>query len=143
MRSGMARTVEVERKYELPLDRAVPELTGLGEPSARQLDATYFDTTTYRLARQRVVLRRRRGGGDAGWHLKRPHGGADARTELREPDAENLPPSLAAQAYAAARGEPLVPVARIRTRRTERPIRGADGTVLAVLADDEVHSEAP
>src|SRR5207253_3114258 len=43
---------------------------------------------------------------------------------------------------ALSRGEPLVPVARIRTRRLERPLRAGDGTVLALVADDVVHSES-
>ena len=36
------------------------------------LTAVYYDTDDLRLARSRVTLRRRTGGGDSGWHLKLP-----------------------------------------------------------------------
>jgi len=37
---------------------------------------------------------------------------------------------------------PLAPVAHVRTRRVERPLRSDDGTVLALVADDTVSTEA-
>ena len=48
------------------------------------LSATYYDTADLRLLRSRMTLRRRRGGSDAGWHLKLP-AGADSRDEVRHP----------------------------------------------------------
>src|SRR3954470_7265597 len=86
----MASKTEVERKYEVPVDFAMPDLTGVagvaavGDPVEHQLDATYFDTADMRLAANRMTLRRRTGGTDAGWHVKRP-AGADARTETQLP----------------------------------------------------------
>jgi CHAD domain-containing protein len=145
----MATTTEVERKYEVPVDfalpdlRAVPGVARIDDPAEHRLDATYYDTPDLRLAQHRVTLRRRSGGHDAGWHLKRPAGGE--RTETHEPpttDPGQVPAALAAQVRALSRGESLAPVARIRTRRLERPVRGADGSVLALLADDVVASEA-
>jgi CHAD domain-containing protein len=134
--------IEVERKYEVPSDLVLPDLDGLGEPAEHRLDATYFDTPSLRLARQRVTLRHRGGGTDAGWHLKRPTSSPGARSEWREPDQDDVPEPLRVAVRALSRGEPLRPVARIRTRRLERPLRADDGTVLALVADDVVHSES-
>ncbi|GAA5200479.1 CYTH and CHAD domain-containing protein [Rugosimonospora acidiphila] len=148
-------TIERERKYEVPVDFAMPDLSALAgvvrvdDPAEFELDATYYDTPSLRLARHSVTLRRRAGGQDAGWHLKRP---ADARhpvdgerTETQEPPRERsagVPEALAAQIRALSRAEPLEPVARVRTRRLQRPVTGRGGRVLALLADDVVTSEA-
>jgi CHAD domain-containing protein len=146
----MATKTEVERKYEVPVDFALPDLTGVGgvaavgEPAEHRLDAIYYDTPGLRLAAQQVTLRQRSGGDDAGWHLKRPAGNGD-RTETQVPldgHGPHVPPVVMEQIRALSRGEPLAPVARIRTRRLERPLRAADGTVLALVADDVVSSEA-
>src|SRR5882672_7326759 len=86
----MATVTEVEYKYEVPVDFTMPELAGVpgvtavGDPAEQALDATYYDTPELRLAGHRVTLRRRAGGHDAGWHLKRP-AAAGARTETQEP----------------------------------------------------------
>jgi CHAD domain-containing protein len=145
----MATTVEVERKYDIPADFQLPELAsvdgvvGVGEASEYELDATYYDTADLRLAERRVTLRRRRGGHDDGWHLKRP-AGAD-RTETRQGLTRGrsvVPAGLATQVRALTRGRPLEPVARIRTQRREQPVYGADAAVLALIAHDSVTSES-
>ncbi|GAA1808481.1 CYTH and CHAD domain-containing protein [Planosporangium flavigriseum] len=145
----MPTKTEVERKYEVPVDFAVPDLTGLrgvtvvDEPVEHRLDAIYYDTPGLRLAAHGVTLRRRSGGHDAGWHLKRPVRNGD-RTETQVPldgHAGEIPPAVLDEVRALSRGEPLAPVARVRTRRLERPLRAADGTVFALLADDVVSSE--
>ena len=70
--------VEIERKYDVAADAAVPPLAGVGpvagvdEPVTVQLEAVYHDTADLALARRGVTLRRRVGGQDSGWHLKRP-----------------------------------------------------------------------
>jgi CHAD domain-containing protein len=140
----MATAVEREHKYEGPDGFRVPDLAGVGgiesvgEADEHELDATYYDTGDLRLVRSGFALRRRTGGGDAGWHLKVGEGGTD-RTEYRRTSAAPSPPrDLVRLARAAARGEPVEPVARVVTRRRERPLRGADGRVLAMLAEDAV-----
>jgi CHAD domain-containing protein len=147
----MATKTEVERKYDVPVDFALPDLSGVkgvakvGDPAEHRLDATYYDTPGLRLAAHEVTLRRRTGGDDAGWHLKRPAGGSD-RTETQVPlngHAGDVPGELAAPLRALSRGEALAPVARVRTRRLERPLRDSRGRVIALLADDVVASEAP
>ena len=88
----------------------------------------YFDTADLRLARAGITLRRRKGGSDAGWHLKLPVA-ADSRDELRVPlgRARRTPPAeLTALTRVYTRGATLLPVVRLRTRRRRWPL--ADGT---------------
>lgn len=140
---------EIERKYEVPLGFEVGAgLAGagaqLGEPAVHDLVAVYYDTADLRLAADRVALRRRTGGHDAGWHVKRyPAGAGDERNEVQLPAGRTsaVPSAVAAEVRSVTRGGQLRPMVRIVTRRTERPLVGADGTVLALLADDEVSTE--
>ncbi|HQV17683.1 MAG TPA: CYTH domain-containing protein, partial [Gordonia sp. (in: high G+C Gram-positive bacteria)] len=70
--------IEVELKFDVeagtePPDlRALPGVVGAREPETFTLDATYFDTENLDLAGNKITMRRRTGGYDAGWHLKRP-----------------------------------------------------------------------
>ncbi|MFF4769329.1 CHAD domain-containing protein [Streptomyces sp. NPDC001255] len=151
-------THETERKYDLDdLDPGAP-LPALGSvPGVRAetggevhaLDAVYYDTTDLRLASSRATLRRRTGGEDAGWHLKLPVGG-DTREELRLPLGETpegetgsaaVPEEFVRLLAARTRGAALVPVVRLRTRRTTRLLRDAEGRALAEIADDAVRAE--
>jgi CHAD domain-containing protein len=145
----MAITTEIERKFVAPDGFALPDLTAIpgvasvGEPVEFDLDATYYDTTDLALARHRMTLRRRSGGHDAGWHLKRPAG--DDRTELQVPAparSRKVPDALVTEVWVASRGEELVPIARVRNRRVERALRDDRGAVLAVLSADSVTSES-
>ncbi|MCK7626898.1 CYTH and CHAD domain-containing protein [Streptomyces sp. RS10V-4] len=150
----MADTVrEIERKYEadaLPGPAALPDLTRaarVATVTARDpdlLDAVYYDTADQRLAAEGVTLRRRTGGPDAGWHLKLPAAvpGAPApvRDELRAPLSGSPPPELTALVRSRTRGAALVPLVRLRTRRTVRELRDAAGRPLAEVAVDEVEA---
>ncbi|HST66473.1 MAG TPA: CYTH and CHAD domain-containing protein [Mycobacteriales bacterium] len=138
---------EIERKYEVPADFALDEgLTAagatLGEPARHELVAVYYDTADLRLAADRVALRRRTGGTDAGWHVKRYRGGED-RDEVQLPAGRGaaVPAAVGAEVRAVSRGGALRPMVRMTTVRTEWPLVGPDGTVLALIADDEVASE--
>jgi CHAD domain-containing protein len=145
----MATKREVERKYEVPPDFALPDLgevpgvATVDEPAEHHLTATYYDTADLRLAAEQVSLRRRTGGADAGWHLKRPTSDGE-RTETDAPlgSRSSVPRAIQTQVRALSRGEPLRPVARVRTQRLERPVRAADGSLLALVVDDSVTSEA-
>jgi CHAD domain-containing protein len=53
-----------------------------------------------------------------------------------------VPAALLGLSRVRLRGEGVEPVARIATERTEHSLQAADGTVLAVLADDAVTAEA-
>lgn len=84
---------EIERKYDVETSTAMPELSDIGRvdgPNVVELEALYFDTATNDLARERITLRRRTGGKDAGWHLKLPFG--TDRTEVHAPIVEPDPP---------------------------------------------------
>jgi inorganic triphosphatase YgiF len=83
--SGPSRYLEVERKFDVDEATQAPSFDGIAEvvrvehAATQSLDAVYFDTPARDLALNRITLRRRTGGLDAGWHLKLP-AGPDART---------------------------------------------------------------
>jgi CHAD domain-containing protein len=141
---------ETERKYEAEPGAPLPDLTELPmvaaqeEPAEQTLRAEYFDTADLRLIRGGITLRRRRGGTDAGWHLKLP-AGPDSRTEIRLPlgrAVRKVPAELAALVRAQARGGELRPVALITTTRRLRVLLDDTGASLAEVAVDEVSAEA-
>lgn len=145
------RQTEVERKLDAPADLVLPDLSGLpgvasvAEPVEHRLDATYFDTDDLRLNAARLTLRRRTGGKDAGWHLKRP-GDGGARSEEHHPlgrAARTVPPALRAAVQVHARGAELAPVVRLATVRTVRDLLDDAGAVLAEVAVDAVTASVP
>jgi CHAD domain-containing protein len=143
----MQTATETERKYDVPLGFELPSLAGIADVHSADgaetfdLDATYFDTDDLRLVRAKRTLRRRTGGSDAGWHLKTPAEGS-SRTEHRMPlDGEVVPEQLRAEIRAIVREHALRPVARLRTRRVETPLRDAAGRTLALVAQDSVTAE--
>ncbi|MFA1548979.1 CYTH and CHAD domain-containing protein [Actinomadura chokoriensis] len=139
------RHLEIEQKYDAAADFVLPGLDGLpgvaalGEPEVHELHATYFDTADLRLAANGITLRRRRGGTDAGWHLKMP-AGPDGKQELRAPLGRPLvvPARLAGLVAVHTRGAELRPVATLQTTRTVVRLFAADGAELAEVADDLV-----
>ncbi|KGM02182.1 CHAD domain-containing protein, partial [Cellulomonas cellasea] len=137
---------ELETTYAVDGDAVLPDLVGAlprGHTvtvATHRLRATYVDTADLRLARAGLTLRRRTGGTDAGWHLKVPEA-PNTRSELRLPlgrAADRVPRELERLVRGRTRGVPLVPVARITTRRTVHRVADADGTVLVEVADDRV-----
>ncbi|MEU9651076.1 CYTH and CHAD domain-containing protein [Streptomyces sp. NPDC048110] len=140
---------ETERKYEPPSGgvAGLPDLTGVGPVASvtaagpEELDAVYHDTEDLRLAGSSATLRRRTGGPDAGWHLKLPLAG-DTREEVWAPLSDEVPESLRELALSRTRGAELRPVVRIRSTRTVRRLRDAEGGVLAELSLDEVRADA-
>jgi CHAD domain-containing protein len=141
--------LEVERKFEVVESTVSPSFEGLSSVArvkrspSQQLDAVYFDTPGRDLAAHKVTLRRRTGGGDAGWHVKLP-AGPDARTEMRAPlgDGDTVPEALLDVVLAIVRDRPLAPVARITTSRTVDTLVGPDGAALAEFCDDQVTAKA-
>ena len=140
---------ETERKYEAEPGTALPDLTGLphvgavSEPEEFSLEAEYFDTDDLRLLSAGITLRRRRGGSDAGWHLKLP-AGPDSRTELHLPlgRGRSAPAELARLVRVYTRTSPLRPVARIATVRRRRLLLDEGGTSLAEVVDDDVSAQS-
>jgi len=140
------RHQEIERKYEVDPTSVFPNLAAVeGVGSVRpaeefRLDAVYFDTTSFDLARRRMTLRRRTGGNDAGWHLKLP-AGRDTRTEVHAPlgrAVKTVPDSLLTQVRAIVRDRPLGPVASVTTTRREYALCDAEGAIIARVCDDQV-----
>lgn len=138
--------IEIEDKFDVPEDFALPEFTGVpgcaqvAELVVHRLAAVYFDTADLRLAARGITLRRRRGGEDAGWHLKLPKA-KGVREEITLPltrSAKIVPPVLADFVHAYTRGEPLVPVAELETLRKVTSLRDAEGRTLVEVADDRV-----
>ena len=146
--NGTETVRETERKYESarPLG---PELIGElaaavggappSAPTRADLSATYYDTDDLRLLQNRMTLRRRKGGSDAGWHLKLP-AGADSRDEVRQPlGRHRRPPApLVALSRAAHRGAALRPVVELDTVREEWALTDERGETVATVTDDKV-----
>jgi CHAD domain-containing protein len=149
--AGMAVDVnETEAKYDAPAGAALPRLDGLprvadtSRPTEEHLEAEYYDTDDLRLIRAGITLRRRRGGEDAGWHLKLP-AGADTRREIRLPlgrTGRPVPGELAELVRAYTRREPLRPVARITTKRQRLTLLDQAGESLAEVAADDVSAQS-
>ncbi len=142
--SGAKRYLEVERKFDVDAATQPPSFDGVvarvEHAETEQLDAVYFDTASRDLAINRITLRRRTGGADAGWHLKLP-AGAEARTEVRLPlhtEADDVPNELLDVVLAIVRDRPVAPVARISTTRKIQLLHGADDAVIAEFCDDQV-----
>jgi CHAD domain-containing protein len=141
--------VEIETKFDAPSDVTMPDFRGVSgvasvsEPTRIDLDADYFDTSDLRLLAAGIGLRRRRGGDDAGWHLKL-HQPSGERLEVRRPlgdDPEHPPQELQDLVAAHVRRAPLGKIARLRTRRCTYCLLDATGETLAEVADDIVDAE--
>ncbi len=145
------RTLTAPRGWRLPELAAVRALRDAGvsaavESAPLDLDAVYHDTEDLRLLRHGVTLRRRTGDSEAGWHLKLPEPDG-SRLEVRrplDPDASALderpPESLVRLVVGLASGLPLMPVARIKTRRDTTELRDGSGAALATVSRDRVES---
>ncbi|GAA3601607.1 CYTH and CHAD domain-containing protein [Nonomuraea rosea] len=134
--------IEIEDKFDVPSEYVIPDLSGLADvvgPKSHQLVALYFDTPDLRLAARGVTLRRRRGGSDAGWHLKLPKA-KGVRQEITHPltrSTKVVPAELAELVRAYARGADLEVVAELETRRNVTVLRDGE-TGLVEVADDRV-----
>lgn len=145
--------VEVELKFDVdaghpaPDLRALPGVVGATEPETFNLDATYFDTENLDLAGNKITLRRRTGGHDAGWHLKRPTGIAGARKELQlsfdeAPADGDVPAALITPVVALTRTRALIPVAAVSTTRTVTRLLDSGGRPVAEFAEDLVTAQS-
>ncbi|MGW1673947.1 CYTH and CHAD domain-containing protein [Streptomyces sp. NPDC002324] len=136
---------EIERKYESD-ESGLPDLTGVAgvatvmDKGVAELDAVYYDTPDARLAAASITLRRRTGGGDAGWHLKLPVS-AGVRDEIRAPLSDTLPHELKGLVRSRVRGAELVPLVRLLSTRDVSELLDANGTLLAEVSVDAVVAE--
>jgi CHAD domain-containing protein len=129
-------TVERELKLSAGDSFVLPDLGG--EPlEPRVFESTYLDTPDHQLARNGVTLRHRVEDGSLLWQLKLPQG--VARLELEHPGpAERVPDELRSLIVAYVRGQELVPLATLQTRREGVRAHGAEVTrdIVTVLRDD-------
>lgn len=144
MSDNASVSTEVERKFLLPAEGTLPSFDRLGlvgAPRYMELNALYFDTVSLDLIAAGNSLRRRSGGSDAGWHLKLKVDGPHSRLEVVAPIEGARPPqSLRAALPRELRGRALVPVARLRTKRTEIPLIDKSGAEIAVICVDDVEA---
>ncbi|MBA3374941.1 MAG: CYTH and CHAD domain-containing protein [Actinobacteria bacterium] len=121
----------VEREVKLVPGEGF-KLPALGRELPRRVFvSTYHDTSDLRLARHGVTFRYRTEDGTGVWQLKLPRG--DARLELEQAGPPARPPeALLALLAAYLRGDALVRVARLRTRRQSMHADGAE------IVDDSV-----
>ncbi len=149
---------EIERKYDVDESARVPDLTVVEGVTAAEehgtftLTAVYYDTNNLNLAAHSISLRRREGGTDEGWHIKKPV--AEGRTELHWPLdtvnpiepadhkmeelADEVPDVVLEPVRAIVRGHAVTPVARVTTTRTTVHLMNDRGESVAELADDQV-----
>lgn len=147
----MTTSLEIERKYDvdddtpLPDWAALPGVAHIDPPEPRSLDARYLDTADGALARALTALRRRTGGPDEGWHIKRstPEGKLETHFPLdamADADGEPVVPAAALAALADVAAPPFAVLARIRNQRTAYALRDAAGGLVAEFVDDRVRA---
>jgi CHAD domain-containing protein len=125
----MRETLEREIKL-LPGEGFVMPDLGVARPT-RTFVTTYHDAVDLRLLRHGITLRYRVEDGEGNWQLKLPRGAA--RLELELAGTPSQPPvDVLALLVAHLRGDELVPIARLRTRRETRFADGAE------IVDDTV-----
>jgi CHAD domain-containing protein len=127
----------------MPRLDSLPRVAATWGPREQVLRADFYDTDDLQLIRHGITLRRRRGGSDAGWHLKLPLSG-DTRREIRRPlgrAGQPVPEELARLVRGYTRGRELRPVATINTRRQVLTLVDAAGDSLAEIAADDVSAE--
>ncbi|MFS8197139.1 CHAD domain-containing protein [Streptomyces sp. CWNU-52B] len=140
---------EIERKYEADTDAGLSDLPDLTrvpgvfaviDKGVAELDATYYDTADQRLAAASLTLRRRTGGGDAGWHLKLPVS-EGVRDEVHAPLSDTVPAAFTGLVRSRVRDAELVPVVRLRSARDTRHLLDEAGGLLAEVCVDRVRAD--
>jgi CHAD domain-containing protein len=138
--------LEIETKYDVGEDASLPSLqelpgvASLAQPVELDLEAVYYDTAELDLVANKVILRRRTGGEDDGWHVKFPVSSGE-RLEVRHPlgrSTRSVPIAVVRAVRVHVRDQPLVPVVTLNTKRTVHRLLDDAGAVLAELADDRV-----
>jgi inorganic triphosphatase YgiF len=135
---SITSSAEVERKYDVDESQQLPELPD-AIPSGRfALRATYFDTADFGLLSRRIVLRRREGGTDAGWHIKLERAGH--RIEHHADLSDQPPAQLLDLIREEIAGEELSEIATLNTDRRTVHVLDSTGTPIAEIADDRVQA---
>jgi CHAD domain-containing protein len=140
----MREVLEREAKWDVDDRFTLPDLESMAaggrvDRDTVELISEYYDTPQRDLQAHGVLLRRRSGDDDTGWHLKIP--AAEGRTELQWPLTDTLPDSLKELLTGLALGKEVSAVATVHTVRGRYRIheRGAEEWS-AELADDQVRA---
>lgn len=134
---------ERQGRFVVGADWTMPDLTGIAPGDARvstataQVSSTYFDTADHALLDHGIILRRRSGR----WQLQLPAG--SPRIEINVDggrSARTVPAQVRALLIGVRAGAALEPIAKVDTARQLAHIVDAQGTVLAEVADDNIHA---
>ena len=138
--------LEIETKYDvdegtsLPALHSLPGVASVAQPVELDQAAVYYDTAGLDLAANKVMLRRRTGGVDDGWHVKFPVSSGQ-RLEVHHPlgrSTRSVPIAVVRTVRVHVRDHALAPVVMLNTKRTVHRLLDEAGEVLAELADDRV-----
>jgi inorganic triphosphatase YgiF len=144
--------VEIERKFEVDDATRVPDFSDFAgcstasSPHLESLTAVYFDTSDFALAKRAIVVRRRSGGNDAGWHVKLRED-EEQRRELHWPlessggEVDTIPEQLLTAAGIPESSASLHPIAVLRTERMRRTFRDDGGNEIGEFCEDQVRAE--
>jgi len=146
MSERATESLEIERKYEVSATAELPDHAALAAagfiadaPVNFQLEAVYFDTAAGDLAKHRLAARLRRGGPDAGWHLKVKQPGGTR--EFHWPVSEQMPNALREEiTRRTGTDAELTPLAELRTERSLVLLRDTARTAAIELVDDRVNA---
>lgn len=142
-----ARNSEHELKLLAPTAFELPDLSGMETGVARseerdplELSAMYFDTAGFRLMRHGITMRYRSGEARGPvWTVKLPGRNGEYREEIDFPGEYGQPPApIRDLLFGVCAGEPLRPVAEIKTKRRTWALLDDTGEHLADLVDDRV-----
>lgn len=154
----MSSSYEIETKFSLHPDTAVPDLASIdgvasvGQTHRFELSALYVDTQDLALTRQKITMRRRTGGKDAGWHIKLPATSAQAgRQEIQAELSEAPEPVLTQVVQVPAQlrdhlrpiigDADLYVIAQVDNKREETELLDASGRAIIEFCDDRVSTQ--
>lgn len=129
----LRETTEREIKLSVGPRFRLSQLPGRPIP-IRRFTSTYYDTSSYRLARLGITLRRRVEHGVGLWQLKLPAGKARLELEIRG-GPTIIPGPFLDLLFAVRRDEDLVSIAKLQTRRTGTMVEGTEGPLAEVVFD--------
>jgi len=133
----------VDETTRMPDLEGLSGVASLAPPEEHEVEVTYLDTADLALAAAGIMLSRRTGGPEPGWHLELPS--HDGRHEVRQPpedDETEVPAGLRDLVQVVVREQGLAPVATLRTRCTVHRLLDASGAVLAEVGDDRLTATA-
>lgn len=142
LRAPSVAAFEADAEAPFPKFRSLPGSAGLAGHTEVLLEDQSYDTDDLRLASAGIVLYRRTGGEDRGWHLELPDGHPAGHRVLSEPlDAGELAPrELTHPLQGLLRGHGLRLAARASTYRQTWKLLDEEGHALADVTDERTEA---